>query len=127
MEDFLGGDIWHVINLLLLMSYILVKELILDRRNLSEKLKDAQSKKEPLKALEIDLGKLSQKVISLEDAIADQGDSLSAKLDMIFADFKEKHVENKENLSEMRKDLARMSDRLTAVETELKLKPNRRK
>ena len=125
--DILGGDVWHLLNALALISYILVKELILDRKNLTKQLSDAQNKKDPLKALEVDLVKLSQKVVNLEDAIADQGEALSAKLDMMFVDLKEKHIENKENWSEMRKDLAKMSDRLTAVETELKLKPNRRK
>lgn len=125
--DILGGDIWHLLNALALISYILVKELILDRKNLTKQLSDAQNKKDPLKALEIDLGKLSQKVINLEDAIGDQGEALSAKLDMIFIDLKEKHIENKQNQVEMRKELSKMSERLTAVETELKLKPNRRK
>lgn len=131
MPDFLGGDYWHVVNLLALISYILIKELVLDRKQLKDRLNEVQNRKDPLKALEIDLGKISQKVINLEDAISDQGDALSAKLDMILTDFKEKHIENRESLNEMRKDFTEahraLSERLAAVEVELRLKPNRRK
>jgi predicted nucleic acid-binding Zn-ribbon protein len=130
--DFFGSiDVWHVLNSLALIAYILIKELILDRKNLSKQLSEAQSRKDPLKALELDLGKISQKVINLEDAITDQGEALSNKLDIILQDFKDKHTENRNDLNDMRKIFTEahrtLSERLAAVEVELRLKPNRRK
>ena len=118
--------LWKIVNTLALVTYILVKELVLDKKDLRKQLADIQYKKEPLKALEIDLNNLKSKVINLEDSIEQQSEMLADKLDMILLDFKEKHTENRDSLSEMRKDITKMSERLAAVETELKLKPNRR-
>lgn len=128
--DVLTGDIWHLLNALALISYILIKELLLDRRNLTKQLHEAQSRKDPLKVLELDLNSLKSKVVNLEDAIEQQGDALNNKLDIILTEFKEQFAEHKQDLGRMRKDFTdahrELSERLAAVETELKLKPNRR-
>ena len=133
-------NLFSIFNLLALISYILVKELVLDKKNLKKELHDERLKTEqdrlredqqkgPLKALEVDLGRLSQKVINLEDAIGDQAEVLGAKLDMILEDFKEKHSENRKELGEIRKDFTtahrELSERLAAVENELK-RPKRK-
>lgn len=122
MSDLLGGDVWHVINLLLLMSYILIKELILDRKKLREKLSEIQNKKDPLKALEVDLVSLKSKVVNLEDAIENQGEALDNKLDIILTEFREKHAENRADLKEMQRGQTELSERLAAVEAHLKIK-----
>lgn len=127
MENLL--DPAHLINFFALLAYILVKELLLDKKNLKKELSEVQNRKDPLKALEIDLTSLKSKVVNLEDAIEQQGEALSNKLDIILQDLKEKHQENKSELREMQKDFTiahrDLSERLSAVETELKLKSKR--
>lgn len=116
----------HLFNFFALLAYILIKELILDRKDLSEKLREAQNKKDPLKALELDLNSLKSKVVNLEDAVQQQGEGIDAKLDIILQDLKEKHTENRADLNEFRKDLAKVSERLAAVENEVRSKNRRR-
>lgn len=120
------GDYWHVINLLALIAYILVKELVLDRKNLSEKLKEVQNRKDPLKALEIDLNSVKSKIVNLEDAIEQQGEALDNKLDIILSEFKEKFDEHREQIKDMRTEQTKahleLSNRITAIETQMKNK-----
>lgn len=122
----------HLFNLFALIAYILIKELILDKKNLRKQLHDAQTRKQqdsirdeqqrgPLKALELDFSSLKSKVVNLEDAIEKQSEMLSDKLDIILADFKEKHAENRADLKEMQRGQADMSARISALEARLKI------
>lgn len=127
MDSFL--DPAHLFNFLALCAYILTKELILDRRDLTKQIKEIENRKDPLKALEIDFAKLSSKVINLEDAVTEQGEALNNKLDIILAEFKEKFDEYKKDLNDIRAEFTKahreMSERITAVETELKTRRRR--
>lgn len=116
-----GGQPLDIFNLLALITYILIKELILDKKNLRKELHDIQFKKDPLKALEIDLNSVKSKIVNLEDAIEQQGIALDNKLDIIIAEFREKHAENKADLKEMQRGQVDMSQRIAAIEAQLKI------